>query len=67
MKATSMAIQEINGMGSCCDTPEDYKTAVMLVAEKVSGVLGNRPEQALTSYISPAVWSKWRNPEGANA
>lgn len=60
MKATSMAIDEINRRGQCCKSPEDYKKSVMAVATKVSGVLGNRPEQALLSYISPAVWGQWK-------
>ena len=58
-----MAIDEINRRADCCDSPDEYKAAVMEVATKVSGVLGNRAEQCLVSYISPTVWGKWRNPE----
>lgn len=63
MRATSMAIAEIKKMGDCCKTPEEYEQRVMEVAEKVSHVLGNRAEQCLLSYISPTVWSVWKNPE----
>jgi DNA topoisomerase IB len=62
MRACEIALEEVNNMGDCCDSPEDYKTAVMLVAEKVSKTLGNRAEECLTSYIDPTIWSVWRNP-----
>ena len=62
-KATSLAIDAISEKGDCCDSPEEYKAAVAEVAERVSNVLGNRPQQALETYISPGVWSAWRNPE----
>jgi DNA topoisomerase IB len=63
LKGTSMAIEEIKNMGECCDSPEEYKTAVTLVAEKVSSVLGNTPDMALMTYISPEVWSVWNGAE----
>lgn len=37
-----------------------YRKAVMAVAKKVSGVLGNTPTVALQSYINPAVFAQWR-------
>ena len=65
IRANNLAIQTIK------DTPppknlKEYKSAVKTVAEKVSGVLGNKPAQALESYIDPNVFSVWRsNIEGA--
>lgn len=64
LHATRSAINTIKKIGvDCCNTMEEYKQKVMQVATIVSSVLGNRPEQALTSYISPAVWSVWKMPE----
>lgn len=37
----------------------EYKSLVKRVAEKVSNVLGNRPIQALESYINPVVFASW--------
>ena len=37
-----------------------YKAAVKGVAVKVSKVLGNTPSVALSSYINPVVFVKWR-------
>jgi DNA topoisomerase-1 len=42
-------------------TEAEYKKAVMAVAKDVSKRLGNTPVIALQSYISPTVFSEWRN------
>jgi DNA topoisomerase IB len=39
---------------------KEYKKRVMEVAKVVSSKLGNTPVVALTSYISPSVFSGWR-------
>lgn len=65
VKATGMAISEIKAIGACCQDKKEYKSAVLRVATKVSGVLGNRPKQAIESYINPTVWSQWRCPNCA--
>lgn len=39
---------------------KEYKAAVKKVAETTSGVLGNRWQQALESYVNPAVFSSWK-------
>lgn len=59
MHATRLAIDAVNAEDPP-KTEKDYKAAVKRVAEKVSGVLGNRPKQALESYIAPEVFSGWR-------
>lgn len=41
-------------------TEAEYKRSVMVVAKQVSAKLGNTPVIALQSYISPAVFSGWR-------
>jgi DNA topoisomerase IB len=41
-------------------TMAEYKKRVMDVAQKVSKKLGNTPVIALQSYISPVVFSSWR-------
>jgi DNA topoisomerase IB len=43
---------------------QDYKKKVKMVAEAVSKVLGNRPAEAIKSYINPAVFSAWRASAG---
>jgi DNA topoisomerase IB len=65
LKATTMAIQEITARAGCCRDKKEYKAAVKEVATIVSGVLGNRPQQAVESYIDPTVWSAWRCPDCA--
>ena len=62
MRATSLAIEAIHRQKDCCPDPATYKQRVMAVATEVAGVLGNRPEQTLLSYIAPEVWSAWRTP-----
>jgi DNA topoisomerase-1 len=63
MKATQLAIDAVNAALKPT-TEKEYKAAVKEVAEKVSGVLGNRPKQALESYIAPEVFSGWRSALG---
>lgn len=59
IRATKMAIATVNEM-PVPTTEKQYKIAVRSVATKISGVLGNRPAQALESYIAPEVFSGWR-------
>lgn len=61
LKATKLALDEINKRGDCCKDPEEYKNQVMEVGTIVSRVLGNRPQQAIESYIAPTVWTQWQN------
>lgn len=58
LKATTLAIEAIRSRPKPADAKERQK-AMMEVATVVSGVLGNRPKQALESYINPMVWSAW--------
>jgi DNA topoisomerase I len=46
-------------------TNKEYRERVKAVAERVSHVLGNRPAQALESYIDPTVFSVWRVAQSA--
>lgn len=39
--------------------PKAIQKAKMAIAAKVSKTLGNRPAQALESYINPGVWAMW--------
>lgn len=59
VRANMIAIREIHATAPPA-TEKQYKAAVKAVAERVSHVLGNRPAQALESYINPAVFSSWR-------
>lgn len=59
MKATQLAIDAVNS-ATPPKTEKEYKAAVKEVAVKVSSVLGNRPQQALESYIAPECFSGWR-------
>lgn len=62
-KGTRMAIAEI-ARGQQPTDEKSYRAAVMDVAHKVSSVLGNEPEIALSAYISPMVFSSWRASAG---
>ena len=62
-KATSMAVELVKGMDPPKSTPE-YRRLVMDVGEKVSRKLGNRPAQALKSYIDPNVFAVWGDHRG---
>lgn len=57
--ASSKAIEHVNATPAPKNEKE-YKAKVMDVAKKVSSVLGNRPAQALESYIDPAIFAGWR-------
>lgn len=41
-------------------TMKEYKKAVIAVADKVAEKLGNTRKVALSSYINPAIFEKWR-------
>lgn len=56
-RANELAIEHIKTLGGPAKNEKEYKARVKAVAERVSGVLGNRPRQALESYIDPVVFS----------
>jgi DNA topoisomerase-1 len=58
LKATSLAIDEIQKMPAPTNAV-DRRKAMVTVATVVSRVLGNKPLQALESYINPMVFSAW--------
>lgn len=58
IKANSMAVELVGK--SAPKNMKEYKSAVMGVAKTVSAKLGNRPAQALESYIDPTVFSGWK-------
>lgn len=60
IKATQLALGQVAKMKKPPATEAEYTAAVKKVAVAVSGVLGNRPQQALESYIAPEVFSGWR-------
>lgn len=79
-RAAELAIEEIKRIGDEMDDgtgtkhridPSDpvgstyYVKAVKQVAEKVSKVLGNKPDQAMKSYIPPEVFSVWQSAGGS--
>lgn len=56
--ANSKALELMDGI----DRPQElkeFKEMKMRIAKLVSDVLGNKSEQALKSYINPAVWDAW--------
>lgn len=59
-KGTSEAIKLVASMKPP-KTEEEYKRSVKEVGDHVAGILGNTRAIALQSYISPMVFSKWRN------
>lgn len=63
---TETAISEIRRIGSNkrFASMKEYKAAVKEVATKVANTLGNTPNVALKSYISPEVFAGWRPPKG---
>lgn len=63
MKATLLAADELKKNADCCKDKKEYKAAVKQVATAVSHVLGNRPQQAIESYINPTVWTAWQCPD----
>lgn len=60
LKANKLAIEAINKVKKIPKTLKEYKQKVKEVAEFVSKVLGNKPSEALKSYIDPVVFSAWR-------
>jgi len=59
--ATETAVDEVKKFGKTMPTNEkEYKKMVKTVATAVSKKLGNTPVVALSSYIMPAVFAKWR-------
>ena len=58
-QANQIAMREIRRTRAP-KTRREYQRAVKAVAERVSHVLGNQPEQALESYISPELFAVWR-------
>lgn len=61
--ATNKALEFMAGISPPQEQAE-FKEKQALVAKLVSEILGNQPEMALKSYISPTVWSTWaKDPE----
>lgn len=58
LKATTLATEAIRALPKPTNAKE-LKASMMAVAHQVSHVLGNKPQQALESYINPMVWSAW--------
>jgi DNA topoisomerase I len=58
LKATTLAIDAINELPKP-KTAKERQKAMLEVAARVSHVLGNRPQQALESYINPMVFAAW--------
>lgn len=56
---TTVAMKAMAGMKAPA-TMVEYKKAVMAVAAVVSDKLGNEPKTALSSYINPAIFERWR-------
>jgi DNA topoisomerase I len=65
IRANQLAVAEIAKNPTPPANNKEYKARVKAVAEKVSGVLGNEPAQALASYIDPVVFSQWKVAKGA--
>ncbi len=57
---TRIAMQEIAKAKAPPTDAKSYKVATMAVAKQVSQKLGNTPAVALVSYISPLVFSSWK-------
>ena len=58
-RANELAADAIRAYGKPPANEDERKARIKEVAEKVSGVLGNLPSQALSSYVAPMVWSVW--------
>ena len=58
--ATRLATDEVVANPAPSANLKEHKKRVMEVATKVSKLLGNRPAQALKSYIHPGVFDQWR-------
>ena len=57
--ATSLAVETVQANPQSAKDEKEYKTRVKEVAVKVSSLLGNKPAQALKSYIAPFVFAPW--------
>lgn len=57
--ATRMAREAVAADPERSPSQKAHTVRVKAVAERVSRLLGNRPAQALTSYIHPAVFEPW--------
>jgi DNA topoisomerase-1 len=53
--ATSTALDMVKSLKPAAGEKE-FKTMRLMVAKKVSSLLGNTPAMAISSYIDPAVW-----------
>src|SRR5271157_3285970 len=54
--ATALAVEMVQANPLQAKNEKEYKARVKEVAVKVSGLLGNKPAQALKSYIAPFVF-----------
>jgi DNA topoisomerase IB len=59
--ATRLAAEKVAADHTPSKSLAEHKKRVMSVAKEVSGLLGNRPAQALMSYIHPSVFHAWRH------
>src|SRR5208337_180041 len=57
--ATRLAAETVQAEPRPSTNLKEHKARVKAVAEKVSGLLGNKPAEALKSYIHPAVFAVW--------
>ena len=60
IKANTMAQGIVGTNERVFDSDKSRKSAIMEVGEKVSRVLGNRPQQALSTYIDPTTFDHWK-------
>ena len=58
-RATILAMELVKANPSRARNAKTYKARVKEVAMRVSKLLGNKPAEALKSYINPAVFSVW--------
>ncbi|MGO8898584.1 MAG: hypothetical protein ACLQU5_09565 [Isosphaeraceae bacterium] len=57
--ATRLALEAVRANPTPPKDAKELKARVKVVAEKVSGLLGNKPAEALKSYIHPQVFATW--------
>jgi DNA topoisomerase-1 len=57
--ATSLAVETVQANPQPAKDEKEYKARMKEVAVKVSSLLGNKPAQALKSYIAPFVFAPW--------
>ena len=58
IRANEIASKEVGESGKMVDDEKGKKAFIRSVSTKVSGVLGNRPQEAFNSYIDPRIWDK---------